>query len=80
MTILNALILGIIQGVAEFLPISSSGHLSIAQNLLGFGMEGAGNANDLALGHDIALFHRTAGHVGIQGGVARAVAESKRPN
>lgn len=40
-TLLNALILGIIQGVAEFLPISSSGHLSIAQNLLGFGMEGA---------------------------------------
>ena len=41
MTILNALLLGIIQGVAEFLPISSSGHLSIAQNLLGMGMEGA---------------------------------------
>ena len=30
-----------LQGVAEFLPISSSGHLSIAQNLLGMGMEGA---------------------------------------
>ncbi|MBD5168982.1 MAG: undecaprenyl-diphosphate phosphatase [Oscillibacter sp.] len=41
MTILNAILLGIIQGVAEFLPISSSGHLSIAQNLLGMGMEGA---------------------------------------
>ena len=41
MTLLNALLLGIIQGVAEFLPISSSGHLSIAQNLLGMGMEGA---------------------------------------
>lgn len=41
MTLLNALLLGIIQGVAEFLPISSSGHLSIAQNLLGLGMEGA---------------------------------------
>lgn len=41
MTVLNALLLGIIQGVAEFLPISSSGHLSIAQNLLGLGMEGA---------------------------------------
>jgi undecaprenyl-diphosphatase len=39
-TLLNALILGIIQGVAEFLPISSSGHLSIAQNLLGLGVEG----------------------------------------
>nr|MDE7262444.1 undecaprenyl-diphosphate phosphatase [Oscillospiraceae bacterium] len=41
MSLLNALLLGIIQGVAEFLPISSSGHLSIAQNLLGWGVEGA---------------------------------------
>lgn len=41
MSVLNALLLGIIQGVAEFLPISSSGHLSIAQNLLGLSMEGA---------------------------------------
>ena len=41
MTVLNALLLGIIQGVAEFLPISSSGHLSIAQNLLGLKLEGA---------------------------------------
>lgn len=40
MSLLNALLLGIIQGVAEFLPISSSGHLSIAQNLLGLGVEG----------------------------------------
>ena len=28
-----AIILGLIQGIAEFLPISSSGHLSIVQNL-----------------------------------------------
>lgn len=35
MSIFNALILGLIQGVAEFLPISSSGHLSIVQNLFG---------------------------------------------
>jgi len=37
----NALLLGIVQGVTEFLPISSSGHLSIAQNLLGLGVEGS---------------------------------------
>ena len=34
MTYLTAFLLGLVQGVAEFLPISSSGHLSIAQNLL----------------------------------------------
>ena len=33
MSIWNAILLGIVQGVAEFLPISSSGHLSILQNL-----------------------------------------------
>jgi len=31
----KALILGLIQGIAEFLPISSSGHLELAKNLLG---------------------------------------------
>lgn len=33
MTVWNAVILGLVQGVAEFLPISSSGHLSIINNL-----------------------------------------------
>jgi len=31
----QAIILGIIQGAAEFLPISSSGHLALAQQLMG---------------------------------------------
>lgn len=35
MTILKAIILGIVQGITEFLPISSSGHLSIFQHFLG---------------------------------------------
>lgn len=34
MTVFSSFLLGLIQGVAEFLPISSSGHLAIAQNLL----------------------------------------------
>ena len=34
MNILEALILGLVQGLGEFLPISSSGHLVLVQNLL----------------------------------------------
>ena len=35
MTLLSSVVLGLIQGVTEFLPISSSGHLAIAEHLLG---------------------------------------------
>lgn len=33
MTVWNAIFLGLIQGITEFLPVSSSGHLSIINNL-----------------------------------------------
>ncbi len=35
MSIIDAIIQGIIQGLSEFLPISSSGHLNITQHILG---------------------------------------------
>lgn len=38
--IIDAIILGIIQGVTEFLPVSSSGHLELGKAIVGF--EGAG--------------------------------------
>ena len=59
MTYVTSFLLGLVQGVAEFLPISSSGHLAIAQNLLG--LEGAGSVPEffdvlLHLGTLIAVF------------------------
>jgi undecaprenyl-diphosphatase len=59
MSLLTSIVLGLIQGIAEFLPISSSGHLAIAQNLLG--MDSAGNVPEffdvlLHLGTLLAVF------------------------
>lgn len=39
MDTLQAIILGIVQGITEFLPVSSSGHLQIAKALLGVSIE-----------------------------------------
>ena len=38
---IQALILGIVQGLTEYLPVSSSGHLTILSTL--FGIDGADN-------------------------------------
>ncbi len=59
MSIISAIILGIIQGIAEFLPISSSGHLAIAQNLFGIKLEGSADGTFdilLHLGTLVAVF------------------------
>ena len=39
MNTLDAIVLGITQGLTEFIPVSSSGHLVILQNILGLGSE-----------------------------------------
>ncbi len=41
MTTLDAFILGLVQGLAEYLPISSSGHLVICREILGIDLSGA---------------------------------------
>ena len=47
MSYLMAAVLGIIQGVAEFLPISSSGHLTLLQHF--FQMEEVDNLYNILL-------------------------------
>jgi undecaprenyl-diphosphatase len=47
MTVLQAIVLGIVQGLAEFLPISSSAHLSLVPWL--FGWQDPGLSFDVAL-------------------------------
>ena len=59
LSLLSSILLGLIQGVAEFLPISSSGHLAIAEHLLG--MSGASDIPEffdvlLHLGTLVAVF------------------------
>ncbi len=39
MNIIEAIILGIVQGITEFLPVSSSGHLQIVKALMGVELE-----------------------------------------
>ncbi len=40
MNLLQAILLGLLQGITEFLPISSSGHLVVAESLLGLEVSG----------------------------------------
>ena len=47
MTYLMSAVLGFVQGVAEFLPISSSGHLTLLQHF--FGMEEPDNLFNILL-------------------------------
>ncbi len=56
MDIISVIIQGIIQGLTEFLPISSSGHLSVAQHFMNIGEESLLISIVLHLGTLLAVF------------------------
>jgi len=49
MTLFDALLLGALEGVSEFLPISSTGHLILASQLLGIEQTTAHKAFEVAI-------------------------------
>lgn len=55
MSVAQALLLGVIQGLTEFLPVSSTAHLYIAQALLGIGNDAVTLAFDIVLHLGTAL-------------------------
>ena len=62
MSFIEVLILGFIQGIAEFLPISSSAHLIIFRDIFGIG---AGISANMDLTFDIALHFGTLLAIGV---------------
>lgn len=56
MNIIESIILGIVQGIGEFLPISSSAHLIFFRDILGVGIN---MSSQVALSFDIALHFGT---------------------
>ena len=62
MSFIEVLILGFIQGIAEFLPISSSAHLIIFRDIFGIG---AGISANMDLTFDIALHLGTLLAIGV---------------
>src|SRR5258708_15501578 len=66
MSPLKAIVLGLVQGITEFLPISSTAHLRIVPELLGWGDPGAAFSAVIQLGTVAAVliyFRRDLGRL-----------------
>lgn len=79
MTTLESILLGIVQGATEFLPVSSSGHLVLGQALLGLDLPGVLFEVAVHIGTmvSIAWVYRTR-IAGLAGGAIRRSGEAWR--
>ena len=70
MAALYAILLGILHGITEFLPVSSFGHISLIENLLGMGHEGGILFETLlhvgTLGAVFSVFHKDLKRIWIE--------------
>jgi undecaprenyl-diphosphatase len=55
MSIIEAIVLGLVQGLTEFIPISSTGHLKLVPELLGWGDPGAAISAVIQFGTILAV-------------------------
>jgi undecaprenyl-diphosphatase len=62
-TILDAIVLGVVEGVTEFIPVSSTAHLLLAGQLLGFRSAGQAFEVLIQLGAILALLSIYAGRI-----------------
>jgi undecaprenyl-diphosphatase len=77
MTLFRAIVLGLVQGLTEFLPISSTAHLKLVPVMLGWGDPGVSFTAVIQLGSIAAIlwyFWQDLSHV--TGGLVRAIARS----
>ncbi len=63
MTVFEALLLGVVQGLTEFLPISSTAHLRVIPHFLGWPDPGAAFSAIIQLGTLLAVFIYFAGDI-----------------
>ena len=63
MSLLEAVVLGLVQGLTEFLPISSTAHLRIVPALLGWEDPGAAYSAIIQLGTVIAVLDPATGRL-----------------
>jgi undecaprenyl-diphosphatase len=78
MSIIEALVLGLVQGLTEFLPISSSAHLRVVPTLIGWADPGAAYSAVIQLGSVIAVIsYFWPDLMKLAGGSIQAIKEGK---